>query len=128
MKDVLRAALACPPLKIADTDYNKKQILAKIRKAKEQGARLVLFPELALTGASCGDLFLNDLLKDRVKATLLELAHEMPGDILAVVGAPLEIGDMIYDAALFFADKKILGAVPKCHLDIPAFTSTASIT
>ena len=85
MKDVLRAALACPTLKIADLDYNKKDILAKIRKAKDQGARLVLFPELALTGASCGDLFLNDLLRERIKSTLLDLAREMPSDILAIV-------------------------------------------
>ena len=68
MKDILRAAIAVPALKVADVTYNKNAILDCIKKADEAGATLLLTPELSLTGATCGDLFHSDLLLEKVNA------------------------------------------------------------
>ena len=116
MKDVLRAAIASPALKIADVTFNKNEILKQAHAARAAGATLLLLPELSLTGYTCGDLFAAGLLLDRAKAALTELAAELPDGLLTVVGAPLSVGSVLYNCAVFLADKKILGAVPKTHL------------
>jgi len=116
MKDVLRAALAVPALKVADVSFNTEQIQKKIDEAAEKGAALVAFPELSLTGASCGDLFLSDVLCHRAAKALCELASAIPAQTLVIVGAPLAVNGQLYNCAVVLAEGQILGAVPKAFL------------
>jgi predicted amidohydrolase len=113
MKDVLRAALAVPKLKVADIAFNQEQIQGQMQSAAEEGAGLLLLPELALTGTTCGDLFLSDLLRERVAQALSELAVAVPEGLLTVLGAPLFVGGRLYNCAVVLGEGRILGAVPK---------------
>ena len=117
MKDILRAALAIPALKIADVTYNKNAILARMGEAMEAGATILITPELSLTGASCGDLFHSDLLLDKVEDALLELAEATPAEMLVAVGAPLEIGGRLYNCAVLLSAGSICAIVPKTNLN-----------
>ena len=116
MKDILRAALAVPALKVADVNFNIEQIQKRIDEAVEQGAALLAFPELSLTGASCGDLFLSDVLCRRAAEALCELASAIPTQMIVIVGAPLTVNGRIYNCAVVLGEGQILGAVPKCFL------------
>lgn len=113
MKDIMRASVAVPAMRVADVDYNREKILAHVQGAAEDGATLVVLPELSLTGYTCADLFLSDLLLDRVSAALASLAVEIPEGILTVIGAPLMIGGQLYNCAVVLGEGRILGAVPK---------------
>ncbi len=118
MKDILRAALSVPALKVGDVGFNREQIQKRIDEAAEKGATLVAFPELSLTGASCGDLFLSDLLCERAAEALCELASAVPQGVLVFVGAPLAVNGQLYNCALALGEGKILGAVPKSFLSV----------
>jgi NAD+ synthase (glutamine-hydrolysing) len=109
----LRAALAVPALKVADVSFNTEQIQKRIDEAAKKGATLVAFPELSLTGASCGDLFLSDLLCACAAEALCELASAVPAQMTAVVGAPLVLGGQIYNCAVVLGENQICGAVVK---------------
>lgn len=113
MKDVLRAALAVPALKVADVSFNTEQIKKQIADAAQKGATLVAFPELSLTGASCGDLFASDLLCGYAADALLDLARAVPEQMTAIVGVPLVVNGQLYNCAAVIGDGQILGAVPK---------------
>ena len=89
-----------------------KKTLRKFR----EGVVLLTFPELSLTGATCGDLFAADLLADRVREGLCLVAAAVPETMLAVVGAPLLIGGALYDCAVFMTGGLIAGAVPKTYI------------
>ncbi len=116
MKDVLRAALAVPALRVADVSFNTEQIKEQIDEAAARGATLVAFPELSVTGASCGDLFLSDLLRERAAEALCELASAVPAQMLVIVGAPLAVNGQLYNCAVVLGEDQILGAVPKSFL------------
>ena len=116
MKDIMRASVAVPAMRVADVDYNREKILAHVQGAAEDGATLVVLPELSLTGYTCADLFLSDLLLDRVTAALASLAVEIPDGILTVIGAPLMVGGQLYNCAVVLGEGRILGAVPKIFL------------
>ena len=116
MKDVLCAALAVPALKVADVSFNTEQIHKRIDEACAAGATLVAFPELSLTGASCGDLFLSDMICEGAAGALCELASAVPPQMVAVVGAPLAVNGQIYNCAVVLVEGQILGAVPKSFL------------
>ncbi len=116
MKDIIRMSVAVPSLRVADVSYNKEMILAAMKSVRERGATVVAFPELSLTGYSCGDLLLSDLLADRVGEALADLAVNVPDGMLAAVGAPLLIGGQLYNCAVMLGEGRILGAVPKTYL------------
>ena len=116
MKDILRASVISPAVKVADTAFNLAEILKRIHEAKASGSTIALFPELSLTGYTCGDLFLSETLLDNTKAALSTLADEMPEGILVAVGAPLEVSGALYNCAVLLSDNQILGAVPKTFL------------
>ena len=104
MKDILRASVISPSLKVADVSYNLTEILKRVNEAKKAGAAIALFPELSLTGYTCGDLFAADLLLDAAKDALCHLAAEIPADILVAVGAPLELDGALYNTAVLLAN------------------------
>lgn len=115
MKDIIRVGAAAPSVRAGNVDFNLSQIRKYIREAKEKGVRVLAFPELCLTGYTCGDLFLNESLTDAAAAALLSLEREADG-IAFAVGAPLRLRGRLCNCAIFFARKKILGVIPKLYL------------
>lgn len=117
----MKAAGAISPVRAADCRYNAAGIERMIRRAAEAGAELVVFPELSLTGYTCGDLFGQPVLiraAEQALAQLVAATAECP--VCAVVGLPVADGPALYNCAAAFAGGKILGIVPKSH--IPNYT------
>lgn len=116
MRGLVRVGAAVPSLALGNVKENMKRHLAMMREAKEQHVSIVTFPELSLTGYTCGDLFFQRRLLDDVTDALLALKDEMPEGILAVVGAPLEIEGALYNCAVVLHKGEIISAVSKTFL------------
>ena len=118
MLDFIRIACAVPEVKVGDVKKNVQDICAYIEKADAQDADIVLFPELAVTGYTCGDLFFQDSLWHAVKLGLSEIAACSANypHVAAVVGLPLRVGHKLYNCAALIRDGNICGIVPKTHL------------
>ena len=116
MRGLVRVGAAVPSLALGNVKENMKRHLAMLREAKEQHVSIVTFPELSLTGYTCGDLFFQRRLLDDVTDALLALKDEMPEGILAVVGAPLEIEGALYNCAVVLHKGEIISAVSKTFL------------
>lgn len=113
----LRVASAAPELRVADVGFNAVQLRVAMDQASSRGASIVLFPELCITGYTCGDLFMQPLLLQRALESLQMLAlktHEQ--GILAIVGFPLALMGRLYNCAALIGSGKVLGIVPKCFL------------
>ena len=118
MKDgFVKIACATPALKVADCDYNTDRILELIREAYEKGVKIVCFPELCITGYTCGDLFLQDALLKAAKESLVRIAEETSGlEIVSIVGLPFRESNHLYNCAAVVYKGEILGLVPKVNL------------
>lgn len=116
MRGLVRVGAAVPSLALGNVKENMKRHLAMMREAKEKHVSIVTFPELSLTGYTCGDLFFQRRLLDGVTDALLALKDEMPEGILAVVGAPLEIEGALYNCAVVLHKGEIISAVSKTFL------------
>ena len=118
MKDgFIRVAAATPKIQVADCMYNREQIEQMMKEAYERQASLVVFPELCLTGYTCGDLFLQDILLDQTLNALKDLLEASKStDVLTVVGMPLEVNGKLYNVAVFFKEGQILGVIPKTFI------------
>lgn len=118
MKDgYIKVAAASPNLKVAACDYNGTQILECIKKADKAGVKILVFPELSISGYTCGDLFLQEsLLKgcERALENLLKETEEI--DILYVVGMPYSYRNKVYNVAVFCKGREILMVVPKVNI------------
>ncbi len=113
----LKAAAVTPKIKVADVAYNTQLIKDYMKEASEAGAKLVVFPELCITGYTCQDLFWQDELIDSAKEALLDLAafsSELDG--LFFVGLPLELNGALYNAAAVLNRGNVKGIVPKSYL------------
>ena len=118
MLDFIRIACAVPAVKVGDVKKNAQDICDYIVKADAQDTDLVLFPEMALTGYSCGDLFFQDALWNAVKDGIKQIANisgQHP-NITAVVGLPVRVGHKLYNCAAVIARGEVAGIVPKTHL------------
>ena len=118
MLDFIRIACAVPEVKVGDVKKNAADICSYIEKADEQNADIVLFPELALTGYTCGDLFLQDMLWNGVKKGLKDIADcsgKHP-NLTAVVGLPVRVGTKLYNCAAVLSRGEVIGLVPKTYL------------
>ncbi|MBQ8621435.1 MAG: NAD(+) synthase [Oscillospiraceae bacterium] len=118
MLDFIRIACAVPAVRVGDVKKNTQDICAYIEKADTQNADIVVFPELALTGYTCQDLFFQDALYDALKAGLRKIvacskAH--PG-ITAVVGLPVRVGMQMFNCAAVICGGKVQGIVPKTYI------------
>ena len=112
-----RIAAATPSIRVADCDFNKKQIAALMGQAAERQSGAVLFPELCLTGYTCGDLFRDSTLIDGAgRAMEWLLAQTAALDIAAVVGVPVAVGADLYNAAAVICRGKLLGLAVKSNL------------
>ena len=113
----VKAVCAVPSLRVADCIGNTKQIAGLMKKAEEHGAHLLLFPELCITGYTCGDLFHQDALLQSAVRSLLNLVEESRHTkALTAVGFPFSFGNSLYNCAGVFCGGKLLGIIPKQHL------------
>ncbi|MBQ8148519.1 MAG: NAD(+) synthase [Lachnospiraceae bacterium] len=115
MKDgFIKVAAATPQIKVADCEYNREQILNEIRKAEEQGVKLIVLPELCLTGYTCGDLFLQETLLQGAKESLIWLLEKTKTITMVVfVGLPWVVDGKLYNVAACISQGKLLGMIPK---------------
>ncbi len=122
MKDgFIRVAAATPEIRVADCEYNADRIIELARQAAADDASIVVFPELCITGYTCGDLFLQKTLLDGAKKALVKIAKETgPLDALIIVGLPFELDGKLYNCAAVINKGEILGLVPKHN--IPAYS------
>ena len=113
----IKAAAVTPDLKVADTKFNTERICEKIKECGAQGAKIVVFPELCITGYSCGDLFLQELLLKHAMKGLKKIAKCTEGtDAIVFVGLPVCYRGKLYNAAAALCGGEILGIVPKTYL------------
>lgn len=113
----IKVAAATPDIRVADVDYNKGQIIKQMDEAAEAGAKIIVFPELCITGYTCSDLFLQDILLNSAKKALVEIAeHTKNLDALVFVGAPLAVGGELYNVAAALNHGNILGFTTKSFL------------
>ena len=110
----VKVAAATPQIKVADCTFNGEQILHCMEEAARQGAKVLVFPELCLTGYTCGDLFLQQALLNAAEQALLKLAEQTQEmELLCLVGFPLRQGSALYNCAAVLYRGQILGFVPK---------------
>lgn len=113
----IKVAAASPALRVADCRYNAEQSVAAMQKAAAAGVRLLVLPELGLTGYTCGDLLLQPVLQQgalHALQTLLAVSAGLP--MTTVAGLPLEVEGKLYNCAAVLHGGKILGVVPKTNL------------
>ena len=112
-----RVASASLKLKVADPDFNKAEIIKAIDKACNEDVRLLVTPELSVTGYTCADLFFTKALQGSSQKALTEIVNYTKGkDICVAVGMPVPFYNSLYNCAVIILDGKILGIVPKIHL------------
>lgn len=110
----VRVAASTPEIKVADVEFNREQICANILEGREHGAKIMVFPELVLTGYTCGDLFIQKPLLTKAKKELKKLVEFTEGsDMLVFVGLPWEYNNKLYNVAAAIQDGELLGLVPK---------------
>nr|WP_314438122.1 NAD(+) synthase [uncultured Porphyromonas sp.] len=113
----IKVAAAVPFVRVADCQYNIEHIEAQVRQADAQGVEIMTFPELCITGYTCGDLFLKPFLIRQAQESLLELAHRTADtEVLFIVGMPILIESQLFNAAVALQGGRILGAIPKTYL------------
>lgn len=113
----IKVAAAVPFVRVADCQYNIEHIEAQVRQAEAQGVEIMTFPELCITGYTCGDLFLKPFLIRQAQESLLELAHRTADtEVLFIVGMPILIESQLFNAAVALQGGRILGAIPKTYL------------
>jgi NAD+ synthase (glutamine-hydrolysing) len=114
----LRVAAAVPELRVADAAFNAERTLDLLREAEDRGVRLTVFPECGLTGYTCGDLFHQSTLLRSAEAALESLlsAADLCFSGVGVVGLPLALDGMVFNAAAAFRGGRLLAVVPKSYL------------
>ena len=117
-----RLAAATPQVRVAHVGFNVDALVSTMKMAADGGAAVVVFPELCVTGATCGDLFFQPRLQEAAVQGLLRFAEETSNlDAVSVVGLPLPVEDALYNVAAVVKQGKVLGLVPagviSCHRD-----------
>ncbi len=113
----VKTAVGTPDIRVADCEYNSGEIISLIDNAYARGARILILPELCVTGYTCQDLFLQQTLLDGAEAALKAIVSHTRGmDMITAAGCPLRFRGELYNCAVIFKDGNILGAVPKKFL------------
>lgn len=113
----LRAAAASLKLKPADPEFNKNEIIRAIDEAVKNETRLLVTPELSVTGYTCADLFFSKTLYNSAMSALVEIAEYTNGKNIAVlVGVPVEYKNSLYNCAAVLVNGIVAGLVPKIHI------------
>ncbi len=115
MKDGwIKIACVTPKLRVADCDYNAKQIVTCAKEAAEHGAKLIVFPELCITAYTCGDLFLQETLLEGAQTALRNILRQTKElSAIVVVGLPYAAEGALYNCAAVCYGGNVLGLVPK---------------
>lgn len=113
----VKVAAVSPSLKVGNPKYNADEIIRLMGEAVEQGVKVLVFPELSLTGYTCGDLFFQRTLQDSAERELLRVMEASEGsDMLTFVGYPLNYGGKLYNTAAAIQDGRILAFIAKRFL------------
>ena len=126
MKDgFVKVAAASPVIRVADADYNAGKVIDCIRTAADKGVKIIVFPELTLTGCSCYDLIGHGVILRGAENALVKVIEATKGlDILAIVGLPYAPrGGCLYSAAAVICDGELLGMVPRTEVEGTLFSS-----
>lgn len=114
----VRVAASVPELKVANVEFNVKEIISEIKKFVKEGVQVVTFPELSLTGYTCGDLFKQDFLVDKALEGLETIVKDTSKlDIISIVGMPVRVNNKVYNCAVVVSKGEVLGVVPKTYID-----------
>ncbi len=113
----IRVASAVPTVQVADCRRNVIEIESLIAQAEGQGVKIIVFPELCITGYTCQDLFRQQLLLDAAENAVMQLLDfTRQLDIISIVGLPIAVGDLLLNCAVVMQKGKIMGIVPKSYL------------
>ncbi|GAB1415862.1 NAD(+) synthase [Paludibacter sp.] len=113
----VKVAAAIPSLKVADCRFNVESIIELIEKAEKEEVEIICFPELSLTGYTCGDLFFQLQLQKNAENALNDLvASSFSKKIAIIAGLPLRVQNQLFNVGVVIQSGKILGAVPKSYL------------
>lgn len=113
----VKVAAAIPAVKVADCKFNAQHTETQIMIADGKGVQIIVFPELNLTGYSCGDLFSHQLLIEQAEMSLMQIMNNTRQlDIISIVGLPVMVNSTLANCAVAFQKGKILGVVPKTYL------------
>lgn len=118
MKDgFIKVAVSTPELKVADCKFNREQMVKIAGEMAAQGVKLLAFPEFSLTGYTCHDLFLQDMLLQGAERELFTYVKETKKlNLVSILGMPLEHRGRLYNVAVVICKGEILGIVPKSHV------------
>ena len=113
----IKAACATPEIVVADCAHNAQKIIDLMEQAAQAAVKLLVFPELGLTGYTCGDLFFQSALVKAAECALLEIIDASESlDMAVVVGVPVFHNHKLYNCAAVVSKGRLLGLVPKTHL------------
>lgn len=113
----VKVAAVTPKIEVANCEYNAKQVIKLIDQAAKEKVKVLVFPELCLTGYTCADLLLDDALIKSAEEKLIKIAEYTKGmDMLIALGLPFVRNSNLYNVVAIIQDGKILGLVPKKHI------------
>lgn len=114
---LIRVAVATIETKVGDCSHNTNQIIKLASEAINDHIKIIVFPELSITGYTCGDLFMQNHLMNSALKSLIELKHFSNNkDLILIVGVPIRVGSGLFNCAAFVYNGKILGLVPKNYM------------
>ena len=113
----VKVAAAVPRVKVADCKFNSERLEGLITIAEGKGVQILTFPEMCITGYTCGDLFAQQLLLEQAEMALIQILNSTRQlDIISILGMPVVVNSTVINAALVIQKGKILGVVPKTYL------------
>ncbi len=113
----VKTACATPAIKVGDCMHNSDQIISQISFAYQHGATLVVFPELCVTGYTCGDMFLHNFLLSQAESAVEQILLKTKTlSILAVIGVPVAVDDVLFNCAAVIYKGELLGLIPKIYI------------
>lgn len=113
----VKVAAAVPHVRVADCKFNAERATELILSADEKGVQVVVFPELNLTGYSCGDLFAQTLLIEQAELALMQVLNDTrQSEAIVIVGLPISVSSVLFNCAVVLRKGKIWGVIPKTYL------------
>ncbi|MBX7155029.1 MAG: NAD(+) synthase [Bacteriodetes bacterium] len=112
----VRVASVTPEIRIADVPFNSTSVVTLFKETVNKGAQIVVFPELCISGYTCGDLFYEQHLQQSVEKALVEIAKETFNNGVMIVGAPIRVKGELYNCGVVMANGVIQGVIPKTYL------------
>lgn len=110
MKNIVKIAIAAPNIKLCEPSYNASLCIECAKAADANGADIIVFPELALTGATCGDLFFQELLTESAESAFLDFVKATEDiEVMCFIGLPIKRDGAVYNAVACVSEGEILG-------------------